>query len=173
MQVIRYGFRMLRKNPSFTSVAVLTLALGIGANTAIFSALDAVMLKVLPIRDPQQLLLVSWTSKDWPAVVEDLVGSNRKDAASGGWLSESVPYPVFDALRTRSTTCSEVFAFSANINKEIGLRTSPFHYPRMKRACRAKKSAFDRDFLIACITNWSKVRMERRRDPQFARRRYM
>jgi len=116
IQDIRYGSRMLRKNPSFPAVAVLTLALGIGANTAIFSVVDAVMLQTLPVRNPKQLLLVRWTSKEWPALVEDLEGSNRKDPQSGRWISESVPYPVFDALRTQSTTSSDVFAFSANIN---------------------------------------------------------
>jgi len=116
IQDIRYGFRMLRKNPGFTTVAVLTLALGIGANSGIFSVVEAVMLQALPVRDPQQLLLVNWTSKDWPALVEDLEGSNRKDPVTGTWLSESVPYPVFDALRSQSTTLSDVFAFSANIN---------------------------------------------------------
>jgi predicted permease len=116
IQDIRYGFRMLRKNPGFTAVAVLTLALGIGANTAIFSVLDAVMLQTLPVRNPQQLVLMNWTSKDWPAVVEDLEGSNRKDPESGGWISESVPYPIFEALRTQNTTLSEAFAFSANVN---------------------------------------------------------
>ena len=116
IQDIRYGFRMLRKNPGFTTVAVLTLALGIGANTAIFSVVDAVMLKTLPVRNPQQLLLMTWTAKGWPAIVEDLEGTNRKDPQSGWWISESVPYPLFDALRTQSTTLSDVFAFSANVN---------------------------------------------------------
>lgn len=116
VQDLRYGLRMLRKNPGFTAVAVSTLALGIGANSAIFSVLDAVMLQTLPVRNPQQLLLVKWTAKDWPAIVEDLEGSNRKDPESGGWVSESLPYPVFGALQSQSTTLSDVFAFSANIN---------------------------------------------------------
>ena len=115
VQDIRYGLRMLRKNPGFTIVAVLTLALGIGANTAIFSVLDAVMLQTLPVRNPQQLVLVNWTAKGWPGVLEDLEGSNRKDS-NGGWIGEPVAYPIFEALRTRSTTLSEVIAFSSNVN---------------------------------------------------------
>ena len=54
---VRFGFRQLRKNPAFTAVAVLTLALGIGANTAIFTLIDAVMLPNLPVRDPARLVL--------------------------------------------------------------------------------------------------------------------
>src|SRR5216683_3544230 len=56
LQDVRYGLRILGRTPVITSVAILSLALGIGANTAIFTMMDAVMLRLLPVRNPQELV---------------------------------------------------------------------------------------------------------------------
>src|SRR5436305_11204819 len=79
----RYALRSFRKNPSLVLVIIASLALGIGANTAIFSVIDAVSLKMLPVRDPQRLVLLNWSSKAWPRLFIDHLEGNRGRDAGG------------------------------------------------------------------------------------------
>ena len=101
MQDVRYALRQSRNNPGFTAVAVLTLALGIGANTAIFSLLNAVLLRNLPIRQPEQLMLFG--KGMWRGSVDDL--PNRS------WQLFS--YPFFREFRQKNQVFSEVAAIDS------------------------------------------------------------
>jgi putative ABC transport system permease protein len=94
-QDIRYGLRMLRKTPGFTAVAILTLALGIGANTAIFSLIDAVLLKSLPVQNPNELVLVRMVTP-----------------ASQGDPDTDISNPVWQQIRDRQDVFSGAFVFS-------------------------------------------------------------
>ncbi len=92
LQDLRYGLRQLSRNPGFTAVAVLTLALGIGATTAIFSLVDAVLLKMLPVQKPEQLYRLTSISNQ-------------------GRTNDYFSYPTFKLLEANSQTLSGVIAF--------------------------------------------------------------
>src|SRR5690348_2091737 len=122
VQDVRYGLRQLRRNPGFTAVAVLTLALGIGANTAIFSLIDAVMLKMLPVQHPEELLVLNWASQGWPYFIHGLDGNSDKDV-NGRDTSTSFSYPVFDAIHKQNRVFSGVFGFTdsdSRLNMSVG-----------------------------------------------------
>jgi macrolide transport system ATP-binding/permease protein len=85
-QDLRYAFRMLRRAPGFTTMAVVSLALGIGANTAIFTLIDAVMLRQLPVRSPDELVAVGDPSR--PTAVWE-----------GAPMVDVLSYPLYQRLR--------------------------------------------------------------------------
>src|SRR5262245_39267734 len=110
-QDLRYGWRTLRKNPLFATMAVLSLALGIGVNTAIFSFMDAILIRALPVQRPGELVILNWRTKDFPRVVHGLSGSWFNDPHTG-WTSGHLPFPAFKLLRVNNNVLSSMFAFT-------------------------------------------------------------
>jgi predicted permease len=97
MQDIRYGFRTLLKNPGFTAVAILTLALGIGANTAIFSLVDAFLLRPLPVKDPAQITTLGYQQdSSTPLVINTFSVPDYRDIRdqTGNVFSGLVAYQI-------------------------------------------------------------------------------
>ncbi len=106
---IRYGVRMLLKHKSLTSVAILSLALGIGANTAIFSLVDAVLLRSLPVKAPEQLVQLKWLApKGFGSFSYD--GSSRTDEVTGLRLNSSFPQRTFEEFRANHDVLTDLFA---------------------------------------------------------------
>ncbi|HET6891922.1 MAG TPA: ABC transporter permease, partial [Pyrinomonadaceae bacterium] len=100
IQDLRFGVRMLLKNKGFTAVAILSLAFGIGANTAIFQLVNAVRLRTLPVRAPEELVEVR---------IADMKG-----ARGGVWREPSVTFPIWEQIRDRQQAFSGVFAWGTD-----------------------------------------------------------
>jgi predicted permease len=103
---VRFGIRMLAKNPAFTTIAVLTLALGIGANAGIFTILQQVILRHLPVPNPDQLVLVYSPGPRQGHV------SGDEENAPGEEGAESFSYPVYTALRDHNPVFSGLAAMN-------------------------------------------------------------
>jgi predicted permease len=106
---LRYALRMLRQSPAFTAVAILSLALGIGANTAIFSLAETIFLQLLPVQNPEALKILAWTS-----------GPNNPSEMNWGTCHSqtahycySFSYPLFEELRRDASGFSSLFAFKS------------------------------------------------------------
>jgi len=120
-QDLRYGLQVLVKNPGFTLVAVLTIAIGVGANTALFSVVDAVLLKKLPVNEPDRLVLLkaSWNGEKFGT--GGFNGSNRLDKATGMTVGTSFPLQTYTRFRQEPGPLSDVFAFaSVDMNVNAG-----------------------------------------------------
>ena len=109
-QDLRYGWRTLRKNALFTAMAVSTLALGIGANTAIYSVIDAVMLRALPVRNPGALAILNWHARREPLVI-DIHNGSLYNEVGGGKTSPDFPWPAYELLRDHNSVFTSLFAY--------------------------------------------------------------
>jgi predicted permease len=113
---LNYGFRMLRRSPGVTAVAILSLALGIGANTALFSVVDAVLLKSLPVEDPERLLVFEWQAGK-PFRVSGMSGTSNVAGPPGTRSLSLFRYDVFEKLHvaqaaSTESPVSDLFAFA-------------------------------------------------------------
>jgi predicted permease len=106
IQDVRYALRQLHKSPAFTAVAVLTLALGIGANTAIFTVVNALLLKMLPVKEPQQLVAVGDPT-------------NVNTQSSGTPQTDLFSYPLYKELRDRNSVFGGLCAAASEHRIEL------------------------------------------------------
>jgi predicted permease len=123
---LRYARRQLRRLPMMTIVVVFSLALGIGANTAIFSAVEAVMFRPLPVKDPQQLVMLKWTSREYPNdLLQDLEGGGGRSVGSDGQVAigaRAFSYSAFEYLRDHNDVFSSTFGLAGNtLSLNVGL----------------------------------------------------
>jgi predicted permease len=115
-QDLRYAFRAIAANRLFSLLAILSLALGIGANTAIYSFVDSILLRSLPVPDPESLVLLNWRAQPRspfrgpPPVVQSLEGDIYTDPKLGT-VAGVFPFPAFELFQKNVAVFSSVFAY--------------------------------------------------------------
>jgi len=127
-QDVRYGCRNMAANKVFSALAVLLLALGIGANTAIYSLMESILLRSLPVADPESLVVLNWHSrppqnanKEWVHVmhgVQGLAWPGDKDAMVSGMF----PYGAFETLHKENPVFSTVFGYFNGLHHNLAVR---------------------------------------------------
>jgi predicted permease len=126
-QDIRYGFRTMVANKAFSGLAVLLLALGIGANTAIYSLMESILLRSLPVAAPESLVVLNWQSrppqnanKQWVHVVHGIQG-RFWPGGKGTLVSGIFPYRAFETLREDNRVFSTLFGYFDGQHKTLSI----------------------------------------------------
>src|SRR5436309_15623010 len=109
-QDVRYAFRTMAARPLFTVMAVLSLALGIGANSAIYSFMDSILMRAIPVRDPASLVLINWYAVKEGKVMHSYSGTNYTDH-DRGMVGLNLPWAAYQDLAANAKVFSSVFAF--------------------------------------------------------------
>lgn len=117
-QDLRYALRAMAANSLFTATAALSLALGIGANTAIYSFMDAILMRSLPVAHPEQLAILDWHAPRRSPVVRGINGTAHRYGKSGT-TSPNFPYPAYEIFRENRQTFSSLFAYTNTQNFNV------------------------------------------------------
>ena len=127
-QDIRYGCRTIAANKAFSALAVLSLALGIGANTAIFSLMESILLRSLPVADPESLVVLNWRSrppenanKQWVHVMHGVQGMAWPGDKSS-MISGMFPYGAFETLREENPVFATLFGYFNGLKHNLAVR---------------------------------------------------
>jgi macrolide transport system ATP-binding/permease protein len=112
-QDLRYAVRTMLTNKAFCALAILSLALGIGANTAIFSFMDSILMRSLPVADPESLVVLNWHAKSakWGSFVMHSINGNTYDDPKSGTTAGIFPFPAFELFSRSDSIFSTVFAY--------------------------------------------------------------
>jgi macrolide transport system ATP-binding/permease protein len=126
-QDLRYTFRMVFANKLFSLLAILSLALGIGANTAIFSFMDSILVRSLPVSNPESLAMLNWHAKrfQWGSFVMHGMNGSTYDSKAGT-TAGILPFPAFQLFQKADSVFSAVFAHRHAENLNVAVKKGAF-----------------------------------------------
>ncbi|MBX5496583.1 MAG: ABC transporter permease, partial [Bryobacteraceae bacterium] len=126
-QDVRYGCRTMASNKAFSALAILSLALGIGANTAIYSLMESILFRSLPVADPESLAVLNWRShppqnanKEWVHVVHRIQG-RFWPGDKGALVTGIFPYAAFETLREENNVFSTLFGYFIGPKRTVAI----------------------------------------------------
>ena len=127
---VRYAVRSFRNSPSLVLIIVASLALGIGANTAIFSVINAVSLKMLPVHEPEALVLLKWSAKAWPDPFVQSMEGGLEHEPGQHVVSTAFSSEVVESIKRQNDAFDQTFSFASNdenVNLELNGRAESAH----------------------------------------------